>query len=172
MLGYYGIFIYREFALKASINYTLDYSKISDDKLFLVKISNPLYHQIDRPELRTEGEIEHEGKFYTVVKQKLADDTLYVYFINNIEKEKLYNELSIHNDVHVTDKATKSKKTENLLQGFIKEYLPFVISNFILKAYKIESLTALFTRFNILISNPALSIHTPPPEFAWIYQDV
>ena len=166
MLGYYGIFIYREFVLKTNINYTLDYSKVSDDKLFLIKISNPLYHQIDRPELRTEGEIEHEGKFYTMVKQKLANDTLYVYFINNIEKEKLYNELSIHNDVHVADKATNSKKTENLLQSFIKEYLPFIISNFILKSYKLESSTSLLTSFNIFIANPTLSIQTPPPELA------
>jgi len=166
MLGYYGIFIYREFVLKTNINYTLDYSKVSDDKLFLIKISNPLYHQIDRPELRTEGEIEHEGKFYTMVKQKLANDTLYVYFINNIEKEKLYNELSIHNDVHVADKATNSKKTENLLQSFIKEYLPFIISNFILKSYRLESSTSLLTSFNIFISNPTLSIPTPPPELA------
>ena len=164
MLGYYGVFVFRELILKAEINKALDYNIIPEDRLYLVKITNPLYHQIDRPEIRTEGEIEFEGKFYSMVKQKLTNDTLYVYFINNVEKEKLYYQLAEHNDGNITEKATSNKRTENLLKTFIKEYISTKAFLPALSAVFSDRPQLEFTFASSVFKNTFLPVTSPPPE--------
>ncbi len=69
-----------------------------------------------------------------------------------------------HNDINVIDRAANNKKTENLLQSFIKEYLPFVIPNFILKSFQINLLSTIFNYLSVAEDENHLSITTPPPE--------
>ena len=166
MLGYYVVFVFRQAAVKAEMANKLTLGKVETADLIVIKIPVPLYHQTDRrgfEEVR--GQFEYKDKFYEMVRQKLEDDTLYVYCLNNEKKSGLFAELSQHTRSHVMDlSGNPPGPLEKFLKTFIKEYLPVADLNACL--FRLSGKQE-FARFN-QVSLPSFiqEIPAPPPELS------
>jgi hypothetical protein len=109
---------------------------------------------------RVSGEFEHEGEFYTLVKQRFEHDTLFVVCIKNHERKEIKKALSDYVKTFTDEPAAGHQgKT---IPSFIKDFLPSEIS--------LEPLVAGWTiafHFGQFTASPAsqyLTITSPPPR--------
>jgi hypothetical protein len=153
--------------VKHEISQVLDKGKVQDSALFVVKIPIPLYHQTDRKHFESvQGEFEYKGKFYEMVKQKVENDTLFVYCLNNESKAGLFTELSEHTQSHIIDfSGSQPNPFEKLVKSFIKEYLPDVHYEINLALFVTDLQSVSQSDFLDFTIPAALSeIPTPPPQ--------
>ncbi len=103
----------------------LDRLDYSDDETVTLKVPMAIPYHIDSEEYeRVDGEIEHQGEFYRLVKQKLEKDTLYIVCIKDKEGKRLNKALADYVKTF-TDKPTNaSHHNTNVTSTFIKDYLP------------------------------------------------
>lgn len=72
---------------------------------------------------RVDGEFEHNGQLYRLVKQRYVKDTLTVICLKDTEHKNI--NLALSNYVKTfTDKAADTKPTSKTTITFIKDYLP------------------------------------------------
>ncbi len=94
-----------------------------DHDWFVIAIPIVLYHQLDRDFEIVEGEFSYQGKVYEKAMQRIQNDTLYVYCVNNFKQEKVRADLSDHLKSHIADcSGSTHKKSESQLKSFLKSY--------------------------------------------------
>ncbi|MBC8112271.1 MAG: hypothetical protein H7Y04_14545, partial [Verrucomicrobia bacterium] len=127
MVGYQFYIAWQQFKLKKELTRQIDKNLIADDNLLVFKVAISFYHQPDRKHFeRVEGEFEAEGQFYEMVKQKLENDTMYIYCLKNEQKAQLMADLSKHTTSHFIDVKGKSSDEKGAyVKSLLKEYLPF-----------------------------------------------
>jgi hypothetical protein len=78
----------------------------------------------DQPDFyRVNGQFEHNGEFYRMVKQKYAKDTLTVVCVRDAEHKKI--DLALADYVKTfTDNTADTKPSSKITVSFIKDYLP------------------------------------------------
>ena len=105
-----------------SMNALLEKDVYEEHKTMTLKIPVPLPYQIyvDGYQKIT-GDFEYEGKFYSLIKQKLEKDTLYVVCINNILKTNLEKKMTTFERI-INNWPDSSKKSSKLLLSFTKDY--------------------------------------------------
>jgi hypothetical protein len=163
MVGYYVFVSIQQAEVKRA--FLMYKPTLSDDDLLVFKVPIPLYHQNDRDFEMTEGQFESGGRVYEMVKQRLKNDTLFVYCFNDIKTQKLNAALSEHTQKYLIDYSGKTDKREhNPLNTFIKEYLPFALTTlvpdcnfFVLKQSMYQNETASLYAVSVEITSP-------PPE--------
>ena len=145
-----------------------DLLQLLDDHAYLeeetvtLKVPLVLPYRIDLDEYeRVDGEIEHEGEFYRLVKQKLENDTLYIVCYKDRESKEIKQVLTDYVKTF-TDKPVDTKQQTKSFSGFIKDYIPTHTA--------IESSTS---GWHLLMSlcrvlqreyNRPISINSPPPK--------
>ena len=80
------------------------------------------YH-LDSEYERVDGEIEHDGEFYRLVKQKLEKDTLYIVCIKDHDSKRIKQALADYVKTF-TDKPVDAKHQGKFSASFIKDFLP------------------------------------------------
>lgn len=103
----------------------LDNLDYSDDETVTLKVPMAIPYHIDSEEYeRVDGEIEHQGEFYRLVKQRLVKDTLFIVCIKDKESKRLKQALADYVKTF-TDKPSNSNHHQtNVASIFIKDYLP------------------------------------------------
>jgi hypothetical protein len=81
MMGYYFFVAIRQAEVKTEILQRKD--SIPDQDLLVFEVPVTLYHQTNRGMETVSGDFEHDGRIYEMVRQKLENDTLYVYCYNS-----------------------------------------------------------------------------------------
>jgi hypothetical protein len=111
---------------------------------------------------RVTGEIEHNGAYFTLVKQKLQNDTLYIVCIKNHDREKLANALGDYVKTFTDKPADSHSHQAKTIPGFIKDFLPSKIS---LESSVAGWMLAYHYQHSSNTCNSAyLSINSPPPR--------
>lgn len=130
-MGFYGLFVGLRYKAKRDIVQRLDREQYSHEETITLKVplSIPYISDDDSFE-RVNGEIEHEGEFYRLVKQKLVQDTLYIVCIKDHKSKTIKKALADYVKTF-TDKPVDSKSQSKTQITFIKDFLPslFAISN-------------------------------------------
>jgi hypothetical protein len=118
------------------------------------------YH-LDSEYERVDGEIEHNGEFYRLVKQKLEKDTLYIVCIKDHDSKRIKQALADYVKTF-TDKPVQAKHSGKFSINFIKDFLPTSIE-----------ITPACAGWNYSIAGDArcdlfnsryLSVLSPPPQ--------
>ncbi len=123
VLGYYFVFLELRFYANRSLTNRLDSQQYSDAETFIVKMPLAIPYRINDDDYsRIDGETEHNGEFYRLVKQKYADDTLYVVCLKDEESKKINNALTDYVQTF-TDKSSDSKQNVKPF-NFIKYFFP------------------------------------------------
>jgi hypothetical protein len=159
-LGFYGLLQGLRYKTTADLVKRLDTQRYSEDETILLKIPVAVPYQMDSEGYeRVDGEFEHEGEFYRLLKQKYQNDTLFIVCIKDDASKRIDQALTDYVKTF-TDKPVDAKHTAKV--NFIKDYLPSKIS-----------ICANSTGWNYVLSfsikkyallNRAESIHSPPPR--------
>jgi hypothetical protein len=126
---------------------------------FKMPITVP-YNTDSRDFERVDGEFEHNGDVYRLVKQKLAQDTLYIVCVKDQESKKINQVLADYVKTF-TDKPASAKQGAKTAPTLIKDFISFsvAISN---TSSGWETLTDYFLSPENLIPTFTSSVVHPP----------
>ncbi|HEY0769598.1 MAG TPA: hypothetical protein VGD31_04630, partial [Sphingobacteriaceae bacterium] len=120
VMGYYGVFIGLKYSHSSAFDQRLDDFQYLDSHTVTLKVPLSIPYYGDTEYQRVNGEIEHEGEVYRLVKQKYEKDTLYIVCIRDFESKRIKQALAdyVKNfSEHSSDNAFKT------VPSFIKEYI-------------------------------------------------
>ncbi len=160
--GYYLIFLGWRLNAHEELVKRLDAGNYTPQETVEIKIPITLPYPLQQTDYeRTNGKFEYQGDHYKLVKQKLANDTLYVVCIKDRQlkqiDEALNNYSKLANDLPVSEK-TNSQSLVKLL----KEYEPQLSFELVSNA---GWMTQTFFPSEVTdISEIYLSVQSPPPD--------
>jgi len=160
-LGFYGLFVGLRYKTAADLVERLDRDEYLDEETVTLKIPMAIPYHLDSDYERVNGEIEHNGEFFRLVKQKLEKDTLYIVCIKDFDSKRIKQALADYVKTF-TDKPLDAKSAGKILTGFIKDFLPTSIEIQPASAgwnYSV-SLADNFESF----SSRSLAVVSPPPR--------
>ncbi|HEY3403980.1 MAG TPA: hypothetical protein VGK59_11370 [Ohtaekwangia sp.] len=123
VMGYYGLFLGLNYQNKQSIIQRLDVADYQESQTVTIKIPMAIpYASGSENYERVDGEFEHEGEFYHMVKQRHFEDTLYIVCIKDDQSKRIDQAMTDYVKTF-TDKPVDGKNTEKMTITFIKEYM-------------------------------------------------
>ena len=127
VLGYYGIFVGLRLRNVQELIQKLDDNayNASEAITFKMPITVP-YNTDSRDFERVDGEFEHNGEVYRLVKQKLSQDTLYIVCVKDQESKKINQVLADYVKTF-TDKPSSAKQGAKTAPSLIKDFIPFTV---------------------------------------------
>jgi hypothetical protein len=133
VLGYYGVFMGLHYKNSQDLMQRFDANDYGEQETVTIKVPLALpYASSDDQFERVDGELEHNGEFYRLVKQRLHEDTLYIVCYKDNQSKRIKQALADYVKTF-TDKPVDAKSSGKVIQNFIKDYISSVI--------KIESVT-------------------------------
>jgi hypothetical protein len=127
-LGFYGLLVGLQYKTRLDMVQRLDNEQYKATETVTFRFPLALPYHIDKKVFeRVDGEIEHHGEFYRLVKQKLERDTLYIVCIKDNDSKRIHHALTDYVKTF-TDKPINAKQNAKFLGGFMKEFLPSSIS--------------------------------------------
>jgi hypothetical protein len=166
-VGYFLVFHIRHQIAEKEFTDYINSGDYSDEDLSLFKVPLQQYYEGSGKDFnRVEGDFEYNGKFYEKVKERLINDTIYIYCLNNEKEEQLFAQLSDHIQTHLVDSKTgKQNKKEASFKDLLKEYLPK--SSIVLQGNTFTLLSSKkYNSPDLLFSSSDLSIPSPPPKIS------
>lgn len=161
-LGFYGLLQGLRYKSMLDLVQRLDDHQYSVDETVTLKIPITIPYQLDTEDYkRVDGEIEHNGEFYRLVKQKFDRDTLYIVCIKDQTGKRINQALTDYVKTF-TDNPMQGKQPSKSLPTFIKDFIPTSMQIFHVCDgwnYSVggESLERFFY-------NRSLVVVTPPPQ--------
>lgn len=123
MLGYYGLFFGLHYQNRQELIQRFDAENYSAMEAVTIKVPIAVPYANDSQEYqRVNGEFEHNGEFYHMVKQRLSQDTLYIVCVKDQQSKRINQALTDYVKTF-TDKPVDGKSHGISLPSFIKEYL-------------------------------------------------
>jgi hypothetical protein len=123
-LGFYGLLQGLRYKTALDLVKRLDNHRYSEDETILLKIPVAVPYQIDSEDYeRVDGEFEHEGEFYRLVKQKYQNDTLFMVCIKDHTTKRIEQAVADYVKTF-TDKPVDAKHNGKVTSIFIKDFLP------------------------------------------------
>jgi len=122
-LGYYGLFMGLTYQNKQSLIQRFDGNTYNEAEAVTIKIPIAIPYAVDSKDYeRVDGEFEHQGEFYHMVKQRLSQDTLYIVCVKDNTSKRIHQALEEYVKTF-TDKPVDSPTTANIMTTFMKEYV-------------------------------------------------
>jgi hypothetical protein len=164
VIGYYGIYMAMLRQARVSLNEKIDNEQYKDDQTVTIKIPLSLPYPVQAEFQRVEGDFEHQGEFYKLVKQKYANDTLYVVCIKSTEEKKAFKVFSdlVKLSTDQTSSAPINQNSKTIV-SIIKDYNPVVEEIHLAPRASID-LAKPFAFLNVSILSQDLAVFSPPPE--------
>lgn len=127
IMGFYGLLVGLSFKAKHDISRRLDNDQYREEETITLKVPLSIpYYPGSGEFVRVEGEIQHEGEFYRLVKQKLYNDTLYIVCIRDHKSKHIKQALADYVKTFTDQPVSKTKGKGQIT--FIKDYLPSLFS--------------------------------------------
>ena len=160
-LGFYGLLAGLKYKSTLELVHRLDNQQYSKAETFTIAVPIAIPYQQSSEYARVDGEIEHNGEFYRLVKQKFANDTLFIVCIKDHESKRIKQALTDYVKTF-TDKPADAKNTSSTAITFIKDFLHSSIN--ISHAsqgwnYSVEQASP----FDYFYNRPSV-VFTPPPR--------
>ena len=159
-MGYYGLFLGLKYKNTLEIDKRLDAENYQDFETVTIKVPLTVPYFYDTEFERIDGEIEHNGEFYHLVKQKLVKDTLHIVCFKDVKSKQIKQALVdyVRTFTDNPGDATNSKT----ITSFIKDY---ITTDFKLgSSAEGWNLTFAFRNVEDFVTLLSLSILSPPPE--------
>ena len=140
----------------------LDNHQYSEEETIVLTVPLSIPYQLDSKDYeRVDGEFEHEGEFYRLVKQKYQNDTLFMVCIKDHTSKRIEQALTDYVKTF-TDKPIDAKQNGKTTVSFIKDYLPTKISIHSISTGWNYDLSVTAEKYDLL--NRPQSISSPPPR--------
>ncbi len=127
VLGYYGVFVGMQVKTTQQMRQNFDDDNYDHQEItFKVPLSVP-YNTDSKEYNRVDGEFEHNGEVYRLVKQRFQSDTLYIVCVKDNTSKDINQALEDYVKTF-TDKPVNSKGNSKNIQNLIKDFLTQSIS--------------------------------------------
>lgn len=165
LFGYYFVFTYRQTEVRREVESRIAAGKIAEEDLVVLKMSVSVYVQTPNTEFQPiGGSFTYEGKEYEMVKQRIFQDTLYVYCTQNKLHEALVSDLSQHIGRSLSDTGNSQDPGNQLIKLIVKDYLPETVT---IAAHFPAPFAQAVTRYvEDGFSSFCAALTAPPPEVA------
>ena len=161
-LGFYGLLQGIRYKTTRDLVQRLDKDLYQDEETITLKVPITLPYPSDENEYqRIDGEIEHNGEFYRLVKQKYQSDTLFLVCIKDRQSKRIKQALTDYVKTF-TDNPADAKQTGKSLITFIKDFLP--TSTRIMNDAGGWNYTVTLKSTPQFFYNRSLVVFTPPPQ--------
>lgn len=159
-MGYYGIFLGLKYKNTLEITERLDSENYQESETVTIKVPLVVPYFPNTEFERVNGEIEHNGEFYRLVKQKLVNDTLHIVCIRDTNSKHIKHALTDY-------VRTFTDQSANTSQG---KTVPVFIKDYIATVFKLATLSE---GWNVELSFCTIedqfifhsqTILSPPPE--------
>lgn len=160
-LGFYGLFVGLRYKTASDLVARLDKQQYLDEETVTLKIPMTIPYHLDTEYERVDGEIEHNGEFYRLVKQKLQKDTLYIVCIKDFGSKRIKQALADYVKTF-TDKPVDAKSPGKFLTSFIKDFLPTSIE--IKPASAGWNYSVALSGISDSFDSRSLAVFSPPPQ--------
>ena len=165
LVGYYFVYLGLTIQANSDLISRLDAHEYTSEETVTLKIPFTLPYWMDAEQFeRVDGDFEHEGQFYKLVKQKLSKDTLYVVCIKNEDKKQLFDALTTYIKLS-NELPAKSKQTLKLWGSIVKDYLPHA-STALAQSTGWSSVNQFGRDLIPALLSLSASVTSPPPEQA------
>lgn len=122
-LGYYGIYLTTRYQLDNVWQDKIVNEQVNDEQLLIASVPLSIPYQPDQNRFHpASGTFEIDGKFYRIVKQRYAKDTLHIMYVNDTTLEDLNRSLEDWL-ASITQKPTSEKSTHQLWKSVSKDFL-------------------------------------------------
>ena len=122
VMGFYGIFVGIKYSNTRDLIQKFDDNQFSDLNPVTIKVAIAVPYQSNTSFQRVDGEVEYNGEFYRLVKQRYSNDTLEIVCIKDNQSRNIKQALSDYVKTF-TDRPSQSSQSK-IIPGFIKDYLP------------------------------------------------
>ncbi len=123
VLGYYGVLVGLQIKNTYDLSAKFDEDDYAREHEVTIKVPITVPYQSDTREyVRVNGEFEHEGDVYKMVKQRLQRDTLYIVCVKDNTSKKINQALKDYVKTY-TDKPLNQKSNTKTVQNFIKDFI-------------------------------------------------
>jgi len=123
VLGYYGVFVGLQFKNMREMQAKFDIGDYARTQEVTIKVPLAIPYASDSREYtRVDGEFEHQGETYRMVKQKLQRDTLYIVCVKDNTTKDIKQALADYVKTF-TDKPVGEKSSSKSVQNLIKDYI-------------------------------------------------
>lgn len=123
VLGYYGVLEGLQLKNKQNLQALFDSDEYERQHEVTIKVPLTVPYATDSKEYtRVDGEFEHQGEIYRMVKQKLQSDTLYIVCVKDETSRDIKQALAEYVK-SFTDKPASEKSQSKTLQNLIKDYI-------------------------------------------------
>jgi hypothetical protein len=123
VLGYYGVFVGIQFKNARAMQTLFDNEEYNRTHEVTIKVPLTVPYATDSREYtRVDGEFEHQGEMYRMVKQKLQRDTLYIVCVKDNTSKDIKQALAEYVK-SFSDKPASEKNQSKTLQNLIKDYI-------------------------------------------------
>jgi ribosomal protein S17E len=127
VLGYYGVFVGLQVKTTQQMRQNFDDDNYDHQEItFKVPLTVP-YNTDSKEYSRVDGEFEHNGEVYRLVKQRFQSDTLYIVCVKDNTSKDINQALEDYVKTF-TDKPVSSKGNSKNIQNLIKDYITQSIS--------------------------------------------
>jgi hypothetical protein len=160
VMGYYVVFMGMKYKNSVQIAERLDTNNYREAETITIKFPLSIPYFGDTGFERVSGEIEHQGEYFQLVKQKLEKDTLYIVCIKDVKRKHIQKALTAYVKTF-SGKAAESTNAKTI-PNFIKDY---VSTSFNLGAFATGwSATVVYYFVPVSFSNPYSTNTAPPPK--------
>ena len=164
MLGHYPVYMGMQWQARQDMEHRLDTEDIYGHELFQVKIPiNLPYWQNMQDYERVTGRFEHHGEFYTLFKQKVQDDTLFLVCVKDRQQKQLLQKLTEAVQLTFSDAPGTHQKAAKFLENLTKDYLSHQCPTTLLLS-KQGNLLQWLPTYSISFYDTNLTSFSPPPE--------
>lgn len=123
-LGYYGLFLGLRYQNTQSLILRLDADDYKSSQTVTIKIPFTVPYATDSREFeRIDGEFEHNGEFYRLVKQRLYRDTLSIVCVKDHESKRIMQALSSYVKTFTDKPVDTNQSTAKIISRFSKDYI-------------------------------------------------
>lgn len=162
--GFYIVFWGLRYQTDKELVNRLDANRYDEDETIEIRIPLSLPYPIYAQNFeRVNGQFEHNGEHFRLVKHKYENDTLYVICIRDRQTRQLVNTMNDYVQLtHGVDGSGTNQKALTFLSQLIKDfYSQEGVS--ILPQYSF-TVPALFREYARSFAQPDISVQAPPPR--------
>ncbi|MDX2247235.1 MAG: hypothetical protein SF052_10685 [Bacteroidia bacterium] len=117
--------MYQKVKISQQVEAKLSQREIPREDLFILKFSVSLYLPTPDTDIQPiRSTITHEDKIYEVVKQRIAQDTLYLYCAQNRLQERLIDDLKQYIVRFFTESTDTPESRQFAMKFDVKDYVP------------------------------------------------
>jgi hypothetical protein len=123
VLGYYGVFVGLQYQNERDQIQRFDAERYDESETFMIKVPISIPYAANQTDFeRVDGEFEHQGQVYRMVKQKLSNDTLHIVCIKDHQQTEISRALKDYVK-SFTDRPAQNKSNGKTTISFIKDYI-------------------------------------------------